>query len=900
MGAYKPRSGDGLGPLVDRILSAEAQLRELQRPSGTQIQSTSGTAQTAVTNAATAQGAAVVAAAAASTADGKAVTATTNAATAQAKADDAFTNAGIAVSAAGAAQTTADGKNRVWYQTTAPAGTGHQVNDLWFDTDDGNRPYSWNGAAWNSAQFGTNALADLAINAAKIAANAITTTQIAAGAVAAGNIAANAVDSTKLAAAVNTSITTAQTTANTGVTNAATADAKAVTATTNAATAQTQANTATTNAATAQTAANTASTDAAAAAGIANSKAVVLYQTTAPSSAYQNALTLWIDTTGGANTPKKWVSGTTWAAVTDKAATDAASSAATANTAAATAQTQANTATTNAAAAQTAANNAATAAATAQTAANTAQTTANGKNTVIFSTAVASGTAYASGDIWFQKAGAVIVGQWEFVSGAWAARTLDNAVIANIDAGKITAGSIAAARIAAGTITAAMIAADTITASQIAASAITASELAAGAVTAGKITAGTIVAADIAANTITAGKIAVGTITSTEIAAGTITAAKMVAGTITAASGILADAVITDAKIANLDAGKITTGFLAAARIDVNTLQGKTLQTAASGARVVVDSTGLKGYDAANVVKTSVGTDGLLTATGATINGAINATSGTISGDLALTGSVTATIGGGQFAKMGSGAFVASEPDNATVGSITNNVVLSSGYVSIRETKRLSASSTVTTPVLDVSRTGLVLSVQDVSPTIDSRSNYPLVVRADTSIQITAPTLTIGSAGGTVSIPGTLAVTGNHGGSVIRSSTVATFGAGWSPLTTTAFWTAGRAPVGMAAFNGKWTAVKAGWYDVCAGVQLDDSVSAILALKKNSVAADGNNAIASLAVTGFAAWTSVPLTKRVYLNVGDYLSLGLYVNAAAKWNTFNPEATYFDVLFVQP
>lgn len=86
--------------------------------------------------------------------------------------------------------------------------------------------------------------------------------------------------------------------------------------------------------------------------------------------------------------------------------------------------------------------------------ATSALDTANGKNKIVFSTSAASGTDYSTGDIWFQKSGSTIVGQWEFVSGAWASRTLTNAVISTLDAGKITTGTLAAARIAAGTITA--------------------------------------------------------------------------------------------------------------------------------------------------------------------------------------------------------------------------------------------------------------------------------------------------------------------------------------------------------------------------------------------------------------------------------------------------------------
>lgn len=74
----------------------------------------------------------------------------------------------------------------------------------------------------------------------------------------------------------------------------------------------------------AQTAAGVAKADALAAVGIANSKGKVLVQPAAPGAGDRNANTLWIDTTGGLNTPKRWVSGTQWQAVTDKVATDAA------------------------------------------------------------------------------------------------------------------------------------------------------------------------------------------------------------------------------------------------------------------------------------------------------------------------------------------------------------------------------------------------------------------------------------------------------------------------------------------------------------------------------------------------------------------------------------------------
>jgi hypothetical protein len=79
-----------------------------------------------------------------------------------------------------------------------------------------------------------------------------------------------------------------------------------------------------TNVTAAQTAADNAAT-------LAGSKGKVLVQSTTPVAGDQLAQNLWIDTTGGANTPKRW-NGSSWVAVTDKVATDAAAAAAAAQT----------------------------------------------------------------------------------------------------------------------------------------------------------------------------------------------------------------------------------------------------------------------------------------------------------------------------------------------------------------------------------------------------------------------------------------------------------------------------------------------------------------------------------------------------------------------------------------
>jgi len=58
-----------------------------------------------------------------------------------------------ALSDAANAQSTADGKIVSWWQNTPPAGLGaSDVGDIWFDTNDNNRPWRWSGSAWVDAQ----------------------------------------------------------------------------------------------------------------------------------------------------------------------------------------------------------------------------------------------------------------------------------------------------------------------------------------------------------------------------------------------------------------------------------------------------------------------------------------------------------------------------------------------------------------------------------------------------------------------------------------------------------------------------------------------------------------------------------------------------------------------------
>lgn len=92
---------------------------------------------------------------------------------------EAKTLANNAIATASTAQSTADGKNTVFYQATAPSTTGRQRNDVWFDTDDGHKMYCFNGTDWTPNQFGTSAIANASIINALIADATIQSAKIA-------------------------------------------------------------------------------------------------------------------------------------------------------------------------------------------------------------------------------------------------------------------------------------------------------------------------------------------------------------------------------------------------------------------------------------------------------------------------------------------------------------------------------------------------------------------------------------------------------------------------------------------------------------------------------------------------------------------------------------------------
>ena len=537
-------------------------------------------------------------------------------------------------------------------------------------------------AAENAAAAAKNAqgTADTANGAAKTAqdtANAATAAAKSATATAgqakdAANAAQTAAESAKKTAGnAETLANTANASANAAKSDAASAKSDASTAKTDAANAKATASNASSVAtqakATADSAAQSATdaaraaqkanTAAAAAAGVANGKADVLIQSTAPDTSMRKPTTLWIDTTGGANTPKRW-NGSTWMAVTDKAATDAANAAVKAHAAAQTAQSTADKA-------QTTAANAASQANQAQAAAKKAQTTADGKNLIYRGPDEPAHDGLKPGDMWWRTqkywtrwkgeknnspsmladfytywTGApnaspsvlvplsdrvVEVLTWDgtrfepfdlvanniLAAGTVAAKHLaaDSVTAEKIKANAITvdnlaANSVTTEKLVTDAVTAAKLAANSVQARNIVALAITADKIAANSVTTGKLkvtedmtvallNVHKIQASDIAANAVTTAALAAGAVNADKLAANSVNASKIVTGAITADK--LAANSITAVKIA---AGSITTDKVAAGQFKGYVFTGAVFQSSeAADTGVKLNSTALQMWD---------------------------------------------------------------------------------------------------------------------------------------------------------------------------------------------------------------------------------------------------------------------------------------------------------------
>lgn len=424
-------------------------------------------------------------------------------------------------------------------------------------------------------------------NAAQTAAKSATAT--AGQAKDAANAAQTAAESAKktagnaetLANTANESAKSAKSDAASAKTDAANAKTTAANASSVATQAKATADSAAQSATDAANAAQKANTAAAAAAGVANGKADVLIQGTAPDASMRKASTLWIDTTNGANTPKRW-NGNLWVAVTDKAATDAANAAVKANTAAKTAQDTADKAATAAA-------NAASQANQANAAAKKAQTTADGKNLIYRGPDEPNHDGLKPGDMWWRTqkywtrwkgkknaSPSMLADFYTYWTGAPNASPsvlvpLSDRVVEVLtwDGTRFEPFDLVANNIlAAGTVAAKHLAADSVTAEKVKANAITVDKLAANSVTTEKLVADAVTAAKLAADSVQARNIVALAITSDKIAANSVTTAKL---------KVTEDMTVALLNVHKIQAGEIaanavTTAALAAGAVDADKL----------------------------------------------------------------------------------------------------------------------------------------------------------------------------------------------------------------------------------------------------------------------------------------------------------------------------------------
>lgn len=374
-----------------------------------------------------------------------------------------------------------------------------------------------------------------------------------------------------LANTANESAKSAKSDASTAKTDAANAKTTAANASSVATQAKATADSAAQSATDAANAAQKANTAAAAAAGVANGKADVLIQSTAPDTSMRKASTLWIDTTNGANTPKRW-NGSAWVAVTDKAATDAANAAVKANTAAKTAQDTADKA--NIAAA-----NAASQANQAQAAAKKAQTTADGKNLIYRGPDEPNHDGLKPGDMWWRtqkywtrwkgeknNSPSLLADFYTYWTGApnnspSVLVPLSDRVVEVLtwDGTRFEPFDLVANNIlAAGTVAAKHLATDSVTAEKVKANAITVDKLAANSVTTEKLVADAVTAAKLAADSVQARNIVSLAITADKLAANSVTTAKL--------------KVTEDMTVALLNAHKIQAGDIVAGAVTTDKL----------------------------------------------------------------------------------------------------------------------------------------------------------------------------------------------------------------------------------------------------------------------------------------------------------------------------------------
>ena len=112
------------------------------------------------------------------------------------------------------ARASANGKNTIYRQTSQPSGGTYVEGDTWFDSDDNNKIYHYNGTTWVAVQLGGNGLANInanSITTGTIDASVITVSNLDAGKITTGTLDAIKITSGGLTINANGSITTSST-----------------------------------------------------------------------------------------------------------------------------------------------------------------------------------------------------------------------------------------------------------------------------------------------------------------------------------------------------------------------------------------------------------------------------------------------------------------------------------------------------------------------------------------------------------------------------------------------------------------------------------------------------------------------------------------------------------------
>jgi len=103
------------------------------------------------------------------------------------------------------ARASADGKNTIYRQNSEPSGGTYVTGDVWFDSDDNNKIYRYNGTAWAAVQLGGNGLANInanAITSGSIDASVITVSNLDAGNITTGSLSATRIGAGTISASI--------------------------------------------------------------------------------------------------------------------------------------------------------------------------------------------------------------------------------------------------------------------------------------------------------------------------------------------------------------------------------------------------------------------------------------------------------------------------------------------------------------------------------------------------------------------------------------------------------------------------------------------------------------------------------------------------------------------------